>query len=36
MLQKLKLEDGKTVTMPADPNVAFCKNDGSESVDQKN
>ena len=36
MLQKFKLEDAKTVAIPADPNVVLCKNDGSESVDQKN
>ena len=36
MLRKFKLEDAKTVAMPADPNVVLCKNDGSQSVDQKN
>jgi len=35
-MQKFKLEDAKTVAIPADPNVVLCKNDGSESVDQKN
>ena len=36
MLRKFKLEDAKTVAMPADQNVVLCRNDGSESVDQKN
>ena len=36
MLRKFKLVDVKTVAMPADPNVVLCKNDGSESVHQKN
>ena len=36
MSQMFKLEDAKTVAMPADPNVGLYKNDGSESVDQKN
>ena len=36
MLQMFKVEDAKTVAMPADPNVVLYKNDGSESVDQKN
>ena len=36
LLQKFKLEDAKTVAIPADLNAVLCKNDGSESVDQKN
>ena len=36
LLQKFRLGDAKTVAMPTDPNVVLCKNDGSESVDQKN
>ena len=36
MLRQFKLEDAKKVAMPADPNVVLCKDDGSESVDQKN
>ena len=36
LLQTFKMEDANTVAIPADPNVVLCKNDGSESVDQKN